>query len=264
MQVYKYLIKIKAGELINFDSFSTKLQQHGFNNHRILKAFLTEKKAKSKYVVKIVDKEFFSQLELDFPPYIVNDRVSAAISGDSHKHPVSKSIVILWPCKQSHPVVVLNDSKEIKTPVTLSNKLLIIENQENFIQLNKTLDFLKNQFHDFSCEDLDIAHGSGNAISNTLNKDFFNAYKSIDCLLDIDIGGLTTFANISFLTCHKNINFLLPPCASILLKKSRIALKNEQLSELRSFHENFPSLRPAVELIVKHKKMLEQELYLED
>jgi hypothetical protein len=263
MHISKYLENIKSGKPINFDSFRKQLYQQGYDDQVILKIFLTQKTSRLNYLVSIIDEELFARLQADFPYYAITNRVSAALAGDSHKHPVSQAMIILWPNQHSHPVVVLNDINGIIAPVTLGQRLLIIENQENFVRKNESLAFLKHQFADFNYE-VDIAWGSGNAISNRLNKSFFNHYQHIDCLLDLDIGGLTTFANLCELTSQPLLNFLLPPCAGDLLKQSKINLQNEHRAVLCKFRENYPLLRPAIELMVCHKKMLEQEMYLQD
>lgn len=265
MQVFKYLENIRNGKPINFDCFREQLSLAGYDDQAILKIFSTQKISKSsRYQVSIIDQERFALLQADFPEYTINNRVSAAQAGDSHKHPVSQAMIILCPSRSSHPVVILNDKDGIKAPVKLGQRLLIIENQENFVQKDRTLVFLKQQFPGFNDQALDIAWGSGNAISNRLNKAFFNQYQHIDCLLDLDMGGLTTFTNICELTSHTRISFLLPPCADEQLKNSKIDLQNEHLPSLRKFHENHPLLRSAIELMVRHKKMLEQEIYLPD
>lgn len=264
MQISKYLENIKSGMPINFDSFRKKLYPEGYDDQTILGIFSTQKISKSSYQVSIIDEKRFAWLQSDFPTYTITSRVSAALAGDSHKHPVSQAMIILWPNQHSHPVVILNDVNGITAPVTLGQRLLIIENQENFVQKDQTLAFLKHQFPDFNDEALDIAWGSGNAISNRLNKAFFNHYQHIDCLLDLDIGGLTTFANICELTSHPRISFLLPSCADEQLKNSKIDLQNEHLPALRKFRENYPPLRAAIELMTHRLKMLEQEVYLPD
>jgi len=264
MQISKYLGNIKSGKPINFDSFRKQLHHQGYDDQTILRIFSTQKISNSHYQVSIIDEERFALLQADFPDYAITNRVSAALAGDSHKHPVSQAMIILWPNRHNHPVVVLNDAGGIKTSVTLGQRLLIIENQENFVQKNESLAFLKQQFADFNEEGLDVAWGAGNAISNRLNKAFFNQYQQVDCLLDLDIGGLTTFANIYDLTGHQRISFLLPPCADEQLKNSKIDLQNAHLPALRKFRDNYPTLRPAIELMIHHKKMLEQEIYLPD
>ena len=264
MQIFKYLNHIQSGKPINFDCFCKQLHKQGYDSQNIFNIFSTQKISKSSYQVCIIDQQRFARLQADFPDYVITSRFSAALAGDSHKHPVSQAMIILWPYQQSHPVVILNDMNGIKTPVNLGQRLLIIENQENFVRKNETVAFLKHQFPDFNDEALDIAWGAGNAISNSRNKSFFNRYQYIDCLLDLDIGGLTTFANICELTSHPRISFLLPPCADEQLKNSKIDLQNEHLSALRKFRENYPLLKPVIELMIRHKKMLEQEIYLPD
>lgn len=262
MQISKYLNKIKSGEPINFDSFSKQLLQQGVDEKTILEIFETEKKSRSSYLVRVIDQARFTQLQVDFPEHKIIDRVSAAKAGDSHRHTVSQAMIILWSDQTNHPVVVLNADDGINTPVTLSKRLLIIENQENFVQKQRTLHFLQQQFTDFNVKNLDIAHGAGNAISNRLNKAFFIQYQQIDCLLDLDLGGLEIFKNLLNLTQHANLNFLLPPCADKLLKQSKVQLQENHLVVLRQYHKQYPLLRPVIELISKNQKMLEQELYL--
>ncbi len=262
MQISKYLTKIKSGDPLNFDSFKKQMLKQGFNDKTLFEIFETEKKSPSSCWVKVLDQQKFSQLLVDFPEHNIQDRVSAAKAGNSHKHAVSQAMIILWSAQSHHPIVVLNDTDNINSPVTLSKRLLIIENQENFVQKQRTLHFLQQQFTDFNDENFDIAHGSGNAISNRLNKAFFKQYQQIDCLLDLDIGGLEIFKNLSNLTQHSNLNFLLPPCADKLLEQSKIKLQEKHLLVLRQYHQQYPLLRPVIELMNKQQKMLEQELYL--
>jgi len=262
MQISKYLNKIQSGEPLNFDSFSKQLLQKGFDGRGLFEIFETKKLSRSRYLVKVLDQGRFDQLLADFPEHEIKDRISAAKAGDSHRHVVSQAMIILWSDQADHPVVVLNDTDKINSPVILSKRLLIIENQENFIQKQQTIHFLRQQFPNFNDENLDIAHGSGNAISNRLNKVFFKQYQQIDCLLDLDIGGLEIFKNLVNLTQHSNLNFLLPPCAGLLLKQSKIRLEEYHIISLRHYHKQYPLLRPVIELMTKHQKMLEQELYL--
>lgn len=264
MNISQYLNKIKSGEQLNFDSFKQLLLQKGIAEIDLFKIFETKKLSRLRYRVKVIDQHRFKQLLIAYPEQNITDRVSAANAGDSHKHPVSQAMIILWAANHTHPhpVVILNDADKINSPVSLSKRLLIIENQENFVQKQRTLEFLQQQFSDYNVNKLDIAHGAGNAITNRLNKTFFNQYQQIDCLLDLDIGGLEIFKNLINLTQHPNLNFLLPPCADSLLKQSIIPMQEEHLKVLRQYHQEYLILRPVIELISKHQKLLEQERYL--
>jgi hypothetical protein len=262
MQIFKYLNKIESGKSINFDSFCNQLQKQGYDKHKILKIFSVEKRSHINYIVKVIDENLFSELLINFNEDEITNRISAARAGDSHKYPVSQAMVVLWSCKQPHPVVVLNNSNVINTPVELGKYLLIIENQENFLKKQETLQFLKQQFPDYQDVELDIAYGSGNAITNQLNKSFFNHYQHIDCLLDLDIGGLKIFSSLLTLIDTEKLEFLLPPCLNELLPHSKINIRKKDLLQLNKYYEKHPTLRAAITLIEKHKKMLEQELYL--
>jgi hypothetical protein len=72
------------------------------------------------------------------------------------------------------------------------------------------------------------------------------------------MGGIEIFKNLINLTQHPNLNFLLPPSADTLLKQSKIHLQEVHLVNLRQYHKQHPVLRPVIELISKHKKMLER------
>jgi hypothetical protein len=264
MPIHKYLKKIKNNETVNFDVFVKLLNQEGIYSEEILRIFSVNKIKKNSYQVKIINAESFNDLSERFPKYLIIDRISAAEAGNSHRHPVSKAMLILWPYQSEHPVVVLNSTDDIKTPAKLSQHLLIMENQENFVRKDKMLSFLTREISGFSDEHLDVVFASGNAITNKLNKAFFNHYSRIDCLLDLDIGGLEIFQSLDKLTQHPALNFLLPNCAESLLSKYGMALKDQHLRRLRKLTASCPKLERSFNLIAKTRKMLEQEIYIRD
>jgi hypothetical protein len=270
MLVSSYLENIQLGKLVNFDLFRMQLEEAGYKTKAILAAFEIEKVGRSKYRLSIIDEAFFATLLSDFPAGKAKDRTSAAEAGDSHRQSVSHSLIVLYPDQASHPVVILNSRAGIQSPIKPAERLLIIENVENFARKEEMVAFLKGQFSDFNDTALDIALGAGNSISNRLNAPFLAQYKQIDCLFDIDIGGLQTFANLITLTHHPALHFLLPPSAKTLMntanseRKIRWSLQDEQLPKLRELHKNQPLLREAINLIIEQKMMLEQELYLQD
>lgn len=267
MHIHQYLEKINYGLLINFAVFCQKMAVADHSMATLLKIFSAQKITKLSYRVSIINESLFADLCTEFPVINVVDRVSAAKAGDSHRRSVSRSMITLWPYASDHPVVIINDDNQTITPIPLGKYLLIIENQENFIRKTDTLLFLKNQIINFSDKDMDIAFGSGNEITNKLNKAFFSGYERIDCLLDLDIGGLTTFATLSDLTQHPQLNFLVPPCAGRLIDEvtgTKNNLLDKHLPKLRHYKSKYPLMKPAIDLMVGRKKMLEQERYLSE
>jgi hypothetical protein len=262
MPIYKYLRKIKNGELINYDAFIKLLEAEGFAREEIHQSFSVNKISKTQYQITVTNEERFNTLTTKFPERSISDRISAAEAGNSHRHPVSKAMLILWPYQADHPVVVFNNSEQVNSPVTLSKNLLVMENQENFVQKERTLNFLMREIPGFNDKQLDVAFASGNAITNRLNKAFFNHYSRIDCLLDLDIGGLEIFESLANLTQHPALNFLLPACAENLLLDFGIKLEDHHLPRLRKLDASCPKLKAPIRLIVENLKMLEQELYL--
>jgi hypothetical protein len=263
MQICNYFKKIENHEPINFDVFAKLLNEEGVNSETILNIFSANKIGRSNsYQVNIKNRESFNKLSVRFPECSISDRISAAEAGNSHRHPVSKAMLVLWPYQSEHPVVVLNSADHINTPVKLSQNLIIMENQENFVRREAMLNFLMKEIPGFNDDQLDVVFASGNAITNKLNKAFFNHYSRIDCLLDLDIGGLEIFQSLDRLTQHPALNFLLPNCVESLLSKYGMILKDHHLPRLRKLAENCPKLDRAFRLIAKNQKMLEQEIYL--
>jgi hypothetical protein len=264
MRICQYLEKIQKNQPINFDVFAILLERNDVLLDEVHQTFSTNKIKKKQYQVNIKDEKRFKDLIDAFPEQIISDRISAARAGNSHRYSVSKAMLTLWPYQSDHPVVVMNSVNDVSVPTKLSHNLLIIENQENFIQKENTLDFLMKEIPGFSDEQLDIVFASGNAITNKLNKVFFNHYSRIDCLLDLDIGGLEIFQSLDKLTQHPALNFLLPNCAESLLSKYGMTLKDQHLKRLRKLAENCPKLERPFSLIARTRKMLEQEIYLRD
>lgn len=262
MQICNYFKKIENNETVNFDVFVKLLNEQGIDSEEVLKIFSVNKISKNRYEVNINNTESFYNLSVRFPECSISDRISAAEAGNSHRYPVSKAMLILWPYQSEHPVVVLNSTNHINTPVKLSQNLLIMENQENFVRREAMLNFLMKEIRGFNDDQLDVVFASGNAITNKLNKAFFNHYSRIDCLLDLDIGGLEIFQSLDRLTQHPALNFLLPNCVESLLSKYGMILKDHHLPRLRKLAENCPKLDHAFRIIAKNQKMLEQEIYL--
>lgn len=265
MRIAQYLKQIKDAKPINFTVFaSVFVSTTGLPLNALYEIFFVEKLGQSSFQVTVIDQNRFDRLIAQYPVQTISNRVTAAKAGNSHKHRVSVSMIVLWPACQNHPVVVLNDGCGYNSPVTLSRKLLIIENLEVFLQKDTVLKFLIREIIGFTDNDLDIAFASGNAITNRYNKNFFMHYQHIDCLLDLDIGGLEIFASLLNLTRHPSLQFLLPPSTELLMTKSHIKLEEKHLKRLRQLADSCPELHPAFKLIVESGRMLEQENYLQE
>jgi len=263
MQICNYFKKIENNEAVNFDKFVYLLNKEGIDSEEILNIFSANKIGRrNSYQVNIKNRESFDKLSVRFPERPISDRISAAHAGNSHRHPVSKAMLILWTYQSEHPIVVLNSTDQVNTQVALAQNLLIIENQENFIQKENTLNFLMKEIPGFNDDQLDLVFASGNAITNKLNKAFFKQYSRINCLLDLDIGGLEIFQSLDKLTQHSKLNFLVPACAEKLLLESKNNLEEQHLARLRKLASSCPKLEQPFKLIAKTRKMLEQEIYL--
>lgn len=263
MKIAYYLNQIKNAKPINFNCFaSVFVNTTGMPTKALYEIFIAEKITQSGFLVSVIDPHRFDLLLAEYPLQTISNRVTAAKAGNSHQHRVSVSMIVLMPACKTHPVVVLNDENTgINSPIPLSRNLLVIENQEVFLQKENILKQLSPKF---SNNEPDIAYASGNAITNRLNKDFFMHYQHINCLLDLDIGGLEIFASLVNLTSHPSLHFLIPSNAPLLLAKSQIKLEEKHLKRLRNLAECCPALLPAFKLILASGKMLEQENYLQD
>lgn len=185
-----YLEKIKDGKTINYPLFIKELPANvRLDKDLLFKATLVKPKH---YMVEVLDVQKFALLLESVTPK-GDDRVGAALSGDSHQSKVSTSYLLVFHQKLDSPrpdVVVMNDSGCDQGFVS-KKTLLVIENQENFFAYQQMLPVLSEFYgQTLDLSHCDIAFGLGLQINNSLNISFVDQYDNLLCAFDYDLGAL--------------------------------------------------------------------------
>lgn len=268
MNAYDFLAAIEAGMQIDWQRFVQTMRKAGVEPGAIKRAFEPASTYAKKTAVHIIDQHAFDNLKQLFLPTIaVHDRISAAMAGDSHQVGVAGSLLVIqqhsWPQPQ---VAFSQDGKHWQPAVDKGKHLVIIENMQNFLHLESSLQFIMQQCQlNVSPDNIIFAYGAGNAASKACHQHYYRQFSAIHCLFDIDLGGVQIYAAIKQLLGDSvPVNFLVPKDIEQRLQQSRRALTNEALAELHKLHAKHPELHGVLTLMYQTKKKLEQESYLEN
>jgi len=192
-------------------------------------------------------------------------RVDQALIGNSHGARVSGAMVTIRSAIHPHPeVVIANDNGEITLPPkrALGSRLVIVENLENFLSLEGTLDLLPTCGLHFEWRKADILYGSGNTVTNHLLSPFFQEYREIGCLFDPDPGGIRMCDTLYQRGNLPPLHFLAPADLSQRLEASSLNLNKKQREQLSIHMRRSPPCTYVGSLIRATGKHLEQETYL--
>lgn len=196
MSIRKYLENIKQGKAINYEQFISNLP----DKFRSRANNLFETKlisAKPKRWAVSCDSRVFDELWEISEPAI--DRVHAAQLGDSHSCGVTANLVMVYHQALSDkiPSVVYVSQEQIIQTFKSQPRLLLIENEENFIRYHEfcqTVSKFMNNSVDKS--NTDIALGGGNRVTSDVLMNWYVDYGEILCAFDYDLGGLRMFKTL--------------------------------------------------------------------
>lgn len=192
-------------------------------------------------------------------------RIDRSLLGNSHGARVSGAMVTVRNVHQSHPQVILADDKgEVSLPPgrTLAPKLVIVENLENFLNLEGTLALLPACGLNPDWQQSDLMFGSGNSITNHLLTPVFQQYQEIGCLFDPDPGGIRMCDTLYQRGDLPPLNFLAPVDLRERLEASLRNLDMKQRQQLAIHSRRSPPCAHVGGLIRATGKHLEQETYL--
>lgn len=248
---------IENGIPINFDSYIKKFKKNGFDISNMFSASLHKKPY---YILTPKNNKEFMKLKNLFNLKIdKNTRIGSAIRGDSHKSKCSYSFLILKEQIDSKVKTVFFENNSIvdTEDLRLKDKLIIIENLENFGNIINNFKNINIELNEYS-----FIYGAGKQINNHYHREFFNGFKEILCLFDIDYDGLEMYDLLS--VNHNNCLFLYPENISEYLSKSLRFILKEELFKLNLRFRKNEKLHKILKEINKSQKYLEQELYLGD
>ena len=191
-RISKYLDKIEKHEAISFSRFLALLPEE--LREEVEQKSVVKLQNKRQYVVVISCAGLMARLrELTVIP---ENRVEATIKGDSHKVNTSVSYLLAYHKGSNtvQPEIVISDRDKVNCLFEHNKHSIIVENSELFFAKDTLLEKMNLAFElDLSFENTDLLYGSGNQITNKLNKAFLNKYDTILCFFDYDFGGLKIF-----------------------------------------------------------------------
>lgn len=220
----QYLTKIQRREPINYDQFLKVLPiSYSHNSKQLFSTTFKPDKKIKKWLVTC-NKDTFDELwQLSEP---ATDRIQSTLLGDSHKHRVSANLLMVYHREITSslcPDVIYVSASEIIQGFQPQKRLLLIENEENFIQYISFMDTLSGlTSHQIDIENTDIALGGGNRASSKFLMKVYEQYDEILCAFDYDLGGLKTFRSIQAVLDDK-VHFVQPSnysTVATLFKKS--------------------------------------------
>ncbi len=192
------------------------------------------------------------------------NRESLAQQNRSHDANVDGSFIIIRSKNNLPTLVTIDGNGDVVSEFKRKQQALLIENRQKFLKIIKTMKFLEEHTNVVLSPDLDIIFTEGNSISNTLHKSFLSDYKQLFLLLDLDLGGLTIAKNLTELLPNIYMKFLLPLDIDERISKVVEVKASSYLEKVFDLGNRYPFLTAAASIIYKHKKILEQESYLND
>ncbi|WAB91872.1 DUF2220 family protein [Pseudomonas citronellolis] len=259
--IHRYLTKIEAGLAINFDVLLDRLVEAGCQRHELSRLFTSTRLGKTRYQVHITDPAAFATLIERFRPSGLVGRVGAALDGDSHRVSVSGTYLLIRSQPQPHPVVALYEAGCWHAPRPARSVGVIVENLENFLNLERTLALITSLLHRAPAE-IELIYGSGNQVTNRLNTAFLETFSELHCLFDVDPGGLRMYATLRKQMPTVPLRFLAPADVEQLLRRSRYSLSEQGSQDILQYAGLSPETDQLIHHMRRQNSVLEQETYL--
>lgn len=257
-----YLSDIQSGKLINFPVFCNELAKKQISELTIREVFTAALVKPKRYRITVLDQKVFEAMCQRFQMSASDNRVSAALSGNSHRASVGGSYLLLRTLLAPHPVVVWFEAEEVVCPIETADTVLLVENLENFIALQATIDLLVSWGVDIKRDQLDVVFGAGNQVTNQLHMPFLRRYSRVYCLFDLDPGGIRMFCSLLNQLAPGALCFIFPVDLERRLQKSEWHLSTEERTELMRYTGQSPEIDILINQLRDSKRKLEQETYL--
>jgi len=215
------------------------------------------------YIVTRINDELMSELRALVADK-GNSRAAAATQNKSHSVNVNGSFLLIRE-QFAHPVVVTMDANgEYHCPIPQSQEVLVIENRQNFIDIDQMVGFLEKYTPFKLASNMNIIFSEGNEISNALHQQFLVKYNRIHLCMDVDLGGLTIAKNLMSLLPNTHFNFLIPDDIEKRLDRVVEREKASYIDDVINIGLSTPALEIYAKLIKDKQKTLEQESYLHE
>jgi hypothetical protein len=259
--IHGYLAKIEAGQAINLEVLLERLVEAGCQRHELLRLFTSTRLGKTRYQIHITDSTAFAALIERFRPSGLAGRIGAAFDGDSHRASVSGSYLLIRSQSHPHPVVALYEVDHWQAPRPTGQVGVIVENLENFLDLERTLTLITGLLHRAHTE-IELIYGSGNQVTNRLNTAFLDSFSELHCLFDVDPGGLRMYATLRKQLPSSRLRFLAPADVEERLGRSRYSLSGQSSQDILQYAGLSPETDQLIHHMRRQNAVLEQETYL--
>jgi 5S rRNA maturation endonuclease (ribonuclease M5) len=266
IKLNSYLDKIKSYKKFKIKPFFLLIEKMGISEDEVRKNLELVILDKGFGLVKHINTDFNNMLKTLSSNYS-DDRISLAKQNKSHNVKVSASFLLLRKLDE-HPIVVVIDKDSINYPKNTEDKrkndLIVIENYENFYQIDKTLKFLREKCGILIDHDTDIIYGSGNSATNSMNKKFYDQYDNVKLFFDLDLAGLKMAKSIIKLTPELNHQFVIPESIDDYLQKITLTASSDAVNKSYLIGKDCLVLKEASEAIARNQRTFEQEGYLDE
>lgn len=262
MSLRIYLDKIKKRQKIDYDKFVQCLPSE-YTSRDLFKTKLVSLHPK-RWIVSCEEDIFNELWRLSEKP---KSRVHASELGNSHKHPVSAQMLLVFhnALPDILPTVVYASEHEVVQSFTSKSRLLLIENEQNFINHDLFCNAIANLTGDtlLRKDNMDIAFGSGNKVTAGLLIKWYMQYDEVLCAFDYDLGGLQMYKTLQKNLKQKAI-FIQPSSysniTSLFVKKpksNKVFQKARELAEQLGFDQ-------LSQEFFDTRHFMEQEMLLKD
>lgn len=257
-----YLAKIKLNTPINLPKFYRLVDKLILSTEYSSRHITGRKYCGDLYVDVVVPTPLLNELTALAAVGLRDTRIEAAHQNRSHSIKVAGSIINIRQ-GEGFPFVVMVDSQGIYSSPTYHSKVaLLIENHQNFIDIDNTLRFLTTKTSFEYCPSMDIILSDGNKIANSLHKNFLSQYSHLYFYFDMDLGGLCTADNLSKLLPESTYTFLIPNDIQSRLEKVVEHQNAKYIHSVIKIGVKNKNLAPIAKLIKDNRKVIEQESYL--
>lgn len=262
-QIKRYLENIENNKPINLSKFFKVIDLLSLEAPRASDDVKAYKHSADHYIVTDIEPKLKEQL---YSLTSSNDwnRESLAQQNRSHGASVNGSFIVTRSFNSLPTLVTIDGNGEVVSGFVQKKQALLIENRQNFIKINDTEKFIEGYTNLNLVPDLDVFFTEGNAITNVLHKPFLSEYEHLFLLLDLDLGGLTIAKNLIELLPDTSLSFILPLDIEERLANVVEVQTQDYLEKVFDLGNNYSVLTVAASFIHKHKKILEQESYLND
>ncbi len=256
-----YIEKIEDGAPLNIKALLNILEKEGISQVAATNNMCVARVGKStQYQVESINQDFLEKLK-SLVMHSNATRADAAKLNKSHAVRVNGSF-ILRRIGCAHPDVVIIGDDGAFSSSTGNRKALIIENRQNFLSIEATINFLQTHCDLTIDSSWDVLFGAGGEISNHLHTKYLAVYTEVFMFLDIDLGGLKVAKSVSKRAPKARHHFILPYDINNRLKSSPVIATQETLEATYKIAKSTPFLLEASNCILSNKSTLEQESYL--